>query len=163
MFRKKKKTLRTIFHSVPSNVQNLTVFSTIYMIRIRFFGPWELIQRRFSVDWYLGCTQRECKPNENIIKEYREIQMFESRICAGATEKLPGCEKPLAQTVAWSQAMEGHARKMRRTMLWVRKQESGATVQRFKSLPGWSSIEAGWRNTTSVWALPPILCGRRST
>ena len=38
----------------------------------------------------LGCTQRECKPNEIIIDEYRK--MFESRISAGATEKLPGWE-----------------------------------------------------------------------
>ena len=35
-------------------------------------------------------NQRECKPNEIVITEYRE--MFESRICAGATEKLPGWE-----------------------------------------------------------------------
>ena len=34
---------------------------------------------------YLGCTQRECKPNEIIIDEYKE--MFESRISDGATEK----------------------------------------------------------------------------
>ena len=32
----------------PSKVQNLTVFSIIYMIRIRFFGPQELIQNGFS-------------------------------------------------------------------------------------------------------------------
>ena len=38
---------------------------------------------------FLGCTQRECKPNEMIIDQYRD--MFESRISAGATEKLPGC------------------------------------------------------------------------
>ena len=43
---------------------------------------------------------------KSIIKEYRE--MFDSRIPAGATEKLPGCEKPHAKTVAWSY-MEGHA------------------------------------------------------
>ena len=40
---------------------------------------------------YLGCTQRECKPNAMIIEEY--TQMFESRISVGATEKLPGCGK----------------------------------------------------------------------
>ena len=33
----------------------------------------------------LGCTQRECTPNDIIIDEYRK--MFESRISAGATEK----------------------------------------------------------------------------
>ena len=32
---------------------------------------------------YLGCTQRECKPNESIVEEKRE--MFESRISAGST------------------------------------------------------------------------------
>ena len=58
---------------------------------------------------YLGCTQRECKPNETIIEQY--TKMFESRISAGATEKLPGWEKPQAQTVAWSCDMEGHAQK----------------------------------------------------
>ena len=30
---------------------------------------------------------------------------------AGATEKMPGCEKPHAQTVVWSYDMEGHAPK----------------------------------------------------
>ena len=44
---------------------------------------------------YLGCTQRECTPNESIIDEYRE--MFESQNSAGATEKLPGWEKPFTQ------------------------------------------------------------------
>ena len=37
--------------------------------------------------------------------------MFESRISAGATEKLPGWDKFHAKTVAWSCDMEGHARK----------------------------------------------------
>ena len=57
----------------------------------------------------LGCTQRECKPNEIIIDEYRK--MFESRISAGATEKIPGWETPHAKTVAWSYDMEGHTQK----------------------------------------------------
>ena len=35
--------------------------------------------------------------------------MFESRISANATEKLPGLEIPHAKTVAWSYDMEGHA------------------------------------------------------
>ena len=58
---------------------------------------------------YLGCTQRECKPNETLVEQYKK--MFESRTSAGATEKLPGWEKPHAQTVAWSYDMEGHAQK----------------------------------------------------
>ena len=44
---------------------------------------------------YLGHTQRECKPNENIIDQYRE--MFESRISAAATERLPGLGENLTQ------------------------------------------------------------------
>ena len=35
---------------------------------------------------YWRCTQRECKPNEIMVDEYRK--MFESRIAAGATEKI---------------------------------------------------------------------------
>ena len=58
---------------------------------------------------YLGCTPRECKPNEIIIEQHKE--MFESCISAGATEKLPGWRKPHAKTVAWSYDMEGHAQK----------------------------------------------------
>ena len=57
---------------------------------------------------YLGCNQRECKPNEIIVEE--SSTMFESRI-SGATEKLPGWEKPHAKAAAWSYDMEGHARK----------------------------------------------------
>ena len=37
---------------------------------------------------YLGCSQRECKPIDRIIDEYRK--MFESRISAGATENYQG-------------------------------------------------------------------------
>ena len=58
---------------------------------------------------YLGSTQRVCKPNETIIEQY--TKMFESRISAGATEKMPGWEKPHSTTVAWSYGMEGHAKK----------------------------------------------------
>ena len=58
---------------------------------------------------YFGCTQRECKSNETIIDDYRK--MFESRISAGAAEKLPLLEKPHAKTVAWSYDMEGHTKK----------------------------------------------------
>ena len=49
---------------------------------------------------HLGWTQRECKPNEIIVDEYRK--QHESRISAGAPEKLPGWEKPHAKTLAWS-------------------------------------------------------------
>ena len=49
IFRKKKKSLSDeLFLHFSSKVQNLTVFSIIYMIRIRCFGPGELIQKYFS-------------------------------------------------------------------------------------------------------------------
>ena len=50
---------------------------------------------------YLGCTQRECKPNEKIIGQYNK--MFESRIPVGATEKLPGWDK---RPTTWKDMLE---------------------------------------------------------
>ena len=40
---------------------------------------------------YLGCTQRECQTSKDIVDNYPN--MFESRISAGAVEKLPVSEK----------------------------------------------------------------------
>ena len=57
----------------------------------------------------LGCTQRQCKPTEIIIEGC--TKMFESRISAGAPEKLPEWETLHAKTVVVSYDMEGHARK----------------------------------------------------
>ena len=59
--------------------------------------------RSFLDHVHLGCTQRECKPNERIIEECRN--MLESRISADATEKLLGWEKPHAKTVALTHDM----------------------------------------------------------
>ena len=56
---------------------------------------------------YLGCTQRQCEINEDIVDNYRA--MFESIISAGATEKLP-CSENLCMS-SRSYDMEGHAKK----------------------------------------------------
>ena len=40
---------------------------------------------------YLGCTQRQCEKSKDIVDNYRT--MFESRISARATEKLPCSQK----------------------------------------------------------------------
>ena len=56
---------------------------------------------------YLGCTQRQCEISKDIVDTYRT--MFESRISAGATEKLP-CSENL-RISSWSYDMEGHAKK----------------------------------------------------
>ena len=58
---------------------------------------------------HLGCTQRECKPNESIIDQF--TAMFESRICATATENYQDAKKTHAKAVAWSYDMEGPAKK----------------------------------------------------
>ena len=58
---------------------------------------------------YLGCTQRQCEISRDIVDNSRT--MFESRISAGATEKLLGWEKSHANTIAWSSDMEGRAKK----------------------------------------------------
>ena len=60
----------------------------------------------------LGCTQRECQIRKDIVANFRN--MFESRISAGATEKLLTrvSGKPDAETIpSWSYDMEGHATK----------------------------------------------------
>ena len=51
--KKKKKTLLDeSFFFFSSKIQNLTVFSIIYMVRIRFFGPRELIWKEFRAAWH---------------------------------------------------------------------------------------------------------------
>ena len=56
---------------------------------------------------YLGCTQRQCEMNKDVVDNLRT--MFESRISAGATEKLPYSEN--LRISSWSYDMEGHAKK----------------------------------------------------
>ena len=46
--------------------------------------------RSFLDHVYLGCTQRQCEISKDTVDNYRT--MFESRISAGATEKLPCSE-----------------------------------------------------------------------
>ena len=56
---------------------------------------------------YLGCTQRQCEISKDIVDNYRT--MFESRISAGGTEKLPQSEN--LRVTSWPYDMEGHAKK----------------------------------------------------
>ena len=100
------------------------LFLSVYMDDIKMAGEnqnmapmWKKLMKNVDLDEptsflyhvYFGCTQRESKPNEDIVNQYRE--MFESRIFAGSTQKSPGWEKPHAKTVAWSYDMEWHAQK----------------------------------------------------
>ena len=61
----------------------------------------------FFDDVYLECTHRQCEISKDIVNNDRT--MFESRISAGATEKLP-CSENLSIS-SWSYDMEGHAKK----------------------------------------------------
>ena len=54
----------------------------------------------------LGCTQRHCEISNDIVDNYRT--MFESRISAERTEKLP-CSENL-RISSWSYDVEGHPR-----------------------------------------------------
>ena len=56
---------------------------------------------------YLVCTQRHCEISKNVGDNYRVL--FESRISAGRTEKLPYSE--YFRISSWSYDVEGHARK----------------------------------------------------
>ena len=96
------------------------------------FGPDE--PTSFLDHVYLGCTQCECKPNEIIIEQYKE--MFESRISAGATGKLQGWEKPHAKTVAWPYDMEGHAQKCAERYCELADKNEEQLNKVFKSLLG---------------------------
>ena len=56
---------------------------------------------------YLGCTQRQCEVSKDIVDNYRA--MFETRISAGGTEKLPYSENFRISSLSFD--MEGHAKK----------------------------------------------------
>ena len=66
-----------------------------------------------------------------------------SRISAGATEKLPGWDKPRAKTSAWVLHHGRTCSKMRGTVLRIGKQKDGATFQSFSSLFGRSPNQKG--------------------
>ena len=62
--------------------------------------------------------------------------MYESRISAGATEKLPGWEKPHAKkTAAWSYDMEQHAQKCVERYCDLANKKDRAAIQSLKVLP----------------------------
>ena len=56
---------------------------------------------------HLGCTQRQCEKSTDIVDNYRT--MFESRISAGRSEKLPYPQN--LRISSWSYDMAGHAKK----------------------------------------------------
>ena len=71
-------------------------------------------------------TQRECKPNNSLVDEYRKG--FESLIFAGAIEKLPDSGKGNGKVTVWSYDMAGTRTKMWRKELRICKQQHRAVV-----------------------------------
>ena len=79
MFRKKKNPRRTNYSPFFSaKVQNLTVFSFIYMIRIRFFGPGELNQKGFRAARYKRCT---CPHHWSVFCLRLGLALYKADIC----------------------------------------------------------------------------------
>ena len=91
-------------------------YSCLCMYHIKLFGKkqninptWKILMKdvdlgeptSFLDHVYLSCTQRECQICKDIVDNYRS--MFESRISARATEKLPETKatvKPDAETIS---------------------------------------------------------------
>ena len=90
---------------------------------------------------YLGCTQRQCEISKDIVDNYRT--MFESRISAGATEKLP-CSENL-RISSWSDDMEGHAKKcVERFCGWRTKRLNNSTKYQLHALMTIISKKKNW-------------------
>ena len=98
------------------------LFLSVYVDDIKLAGKkqnidpiWKLLNKEvdlgeptsFLDHVYLGRTQRQCETSKDIVENYRT--MFESRISARWTEKLPYSEN--LRISSWSYDMEGHAKK----------------------------------------------------
>ena len=112
----------TVEEKVPNREKGL--FLTVYVDDIKLVGKeqnidpmWKVLNKEvdlgeptsFFDHVFLGCTRRQCETSKDIVDNYRTITMFESRISAGAMEKLPSSEALSIST--WSYDMEGHANK----------------------------------------------------
>ena len=76
---------------------------------------------------YLGCTQRECKPNLKIVQTRKDL--LESLISAGTFKQLLGWEMSHVDTIAWSSDMEVHAKKCVERYCELANQENRALIQ----------------------------------
>ena len=101
---------------------------------------------------YLGCTLRQCEPTEGIVERNKEI--FESRISAWATEKVPGWDTNQAKTRAWFYDMEGHAEKcVEEIANWQRKRQSSCSKLQVLA---WMIITSRKRDLDSVGDLSKV-------
>ena len=98
------------------------LFLSVYVDDIKLAGKkrnldpmWKLLNKEvdlgeptsFLDHVYLGCTQRQTEISKDTLDTYRT--MFESRISAGGTEKLPYSEN--FRISSWSYDMERHAQR----------------------------------------------------
>ena len=91
---------------------------------------------------FLGCTQRKCQTSKYILDYYRD--MFESKIFAGATEKLLYSEKLGAHISSWSCDMEAPARECVDIVSWQTKQLSNYTKSQIHVLTIISAQKKNW-------------------
>ena len=97
------------------------LFLSVYVYDIKLAGKkqnidpmWKVLNKEvdlgeptsFLDHVHLGCTQRQFKISKDIVDNYRA--MFESRISAEGTEKLPFSEN--LRISSWSHDVEGHAK-----------------------------------------------------
>ena len=117
------------------------LFLSVYVDDIKLAGKkqnldpmWKLLNKEvdlgeptsFLDHVYLGCTQRQCEINKDIVDNFRF--MFESRISAGGLKKLPFPQN--LRISSWSYDMEGHAKKCVERC----KQDDPTTLQSIYSL-----------------------------
>ena len=90
---------------------------------------------------YLGCTQRQCEINKDIVDNNRT--KFESRISAGATAKLPYSEN--LRISSWSYDMESHARNVWNEVVgWRTKRLNNCTKYLLHALMTIISEKKNW-------------------
>ena len=86
---------------------------------------------------YLGCTQRQCEVSQDIVDNYRT--MFESRISAERTEKLPFTQN--LRISSWFVWHGGSCKEVCGTILWVGNQDDSTTLHSIYSMHRWPPLQ----------------------
>ena len=124
---RKKSPSDELFLHFSSKVQNLTVFSFICMIRIRFFGPGELIQNGFRRAQYR-------RSNVGFLSDGKRCRRDD-----GCLNRLGLLWQKGKERSWWSIGLEGEMEKLEVTGTevkansWINKREDGPQVSSGKS------------------------------
>ena len=89
-----------------------------------------LFERQFEKILLKYGWENQCQTSKDTVDNYRT--MFESRISAGATDKLP-CSENLSIS-SWSNDMEGHAKKCVERYCWETKRLNNSTKYQLHAL-----------------------------